>query len=469
MLSMDVIEQWDAYSTVRNTHKPTNYKSYTCVAYYKDGKMTEKYIYTKDIVDFIESSHLKDGCDWYISANTFKIKSPKRSKENLFSYRNFVIDIDFHTKVLSDDDYQTIEEFIIEEFNCSGKPYSPSTVVATGRGFQLWYTIEETSNRLGWMYDIVANRLLENVKNRLSDISDKFLKDTGSTLFIGFEADRCSLNSAGLFHLMNTVNQKNGRKALGVSFGKYNENDYTLTELLNGLPETEKEKREQELKNEKAKEIKLTKKEVDELKDSIGNDFRENRLKFLKYLAKSRKSIIGCRDKLLFLYYNYAKQIYRGNIAKKITELFNQSFAEPLPYKELKKIFGYIDRKIFLKFRNTTFLEFLDCSPKETKLFTAGFTVHHGKQNSERNNNKLAKEERDKKILKMKKEGKNNTCIAYVLGITTKTVQASLKKQNYVDERKAQIEKYKENGMKVAQIIVMMGISKKTYYNILKK
>ena len=85
---------------------------------------------------------------------------------------------------------------------------------------------------------------------------------------------------------------------------------------------------------------------------------------------------------------------------------------------------------------------------------------------------RLAKEERNRRILELHKAGKTHLDIAEILNISRKTVSTVIKaniKQLTSDEKKAKIIEYREKGLKVDEICKILGISKQTYYNILKR
>ena len=82
---------------------------------------------------------------------------------------------------------------------------------------------------------------------------------------------------------------------------------------------------------------------------------------------------------------------------------------------------------------------------------------------------KMSKDERNAKILEMKKAGKTHIEITETLGIGINTITRVLKANSKNIDRKAKIEEYRAKGLKVDEICKLIGISKQTYYNILKK
>ena len=153
-------------------------------------------------------------------------------------------------------------------------------------------------------------------------------------------------------------------------------------------------------------------------------------------------------------------------MAKAYTLKLNREFKIPLERTE--NIFTYIDQKGFLNFKNETFCMFLELNEIERHKYMEQKGSHYTRDKIRR----LAKEERNRRILELYKSGKTHLEIAEILNISRKTVSTVLKaniKQLTSDEKKAKIIEYREKGLKVDEICKILGISKQTYYNILKR
>ena len=153
-------------------------------------------------------------------------------------------------------------------------------------------------------------------------------------------------------------------------------------------------------------------------------------------------------------------------MAKAYTIKLNREFKIPLERTE--NIFTYIDQKGFLNFKNETFCMFLELNEFERHEYMKQKTSNYTRDK----NRRLAKEERNRRILELHKAGKTNLEIAEILNISRTTVSTVIKaniKQLTSDEKKVKIIEYREKGLKVDEICKILGISKQTYYNILKR
>lgn len=434
----------------------TKYDSYTCIAILQNGIMNEKYIYTKDVKGYLSNFVFNNKCDYYISSNTFKIIKPKREKKNIYSLRNIVIDIDCHDPDMNDwDRLQLLSDL---NYYATEAPLKPSMTVLTGRGIQVWFSLQETPGGFLWLYNDIVVRLLDYYKNLIQS----------HTELQGLQVDNCSKNAAGLFRLVGSYNTKSFSK---VEILKNNNILYDLTELCNILPLSDEEKQRNKQKQERAKRQTLTEAEISEVKGQAGSNIHLNRNRFLNYLIKKRPQDIGMRDKYLFLYYNNAVQINK-NTAKNTVISLNNTFSQALPTEEVEKIFNYVDNHGFLKFRNETFLEWLDCDSKEIAVFMKCFRSQHThlKQREENKKmNELNKNDRNKQIVALKKQGKTHKEIAETLKIHKNTVCNVLKSNNFVDDRLAKIKDYQDRGFSITEISKQMGISRQSIYNLLKK
>ena len=150
-------------------------------------------------------------------------------------------------------------------------------------------------------------------------------------------------------------------------------------------------------------------------------------------------------------------------MAQAYTLKLNKEFKIPLERTE--NIFTYIDQKGFLNFKNDTFCMFLELNEFERHEYMKQKTSNYTRDK----NRRLAKEERNRRILQLKKEGKTNIEIAQILNISRNTVSNFLNKNTPKIDRKAKILEYREKSLKVDEICKILEISKSTYHRILKK
>lgn len=413
------------------------YNSVVCIGCHKtgtDGIYTLAYIPTAELDP--DKIKIKKDRDYYITANT--LTKRERKSENLFSLRNIVIDIDCHGSDLTEyERNELLQEFIFRMFRDCEIP-TPNIIHYTGRGVQLWWCLEEMSRELLFLYKATTQRIIDRLKALQEEYPD----------FKALDIDGASKNAIGFFRLFGSYNTKTGTRT---STDIKKAEKYDIHFLLENVEIIEQE---------------APQKQPQAYIDNNYLPLNYKRANFIKWLISHRNAPAGCemRDKILFLFYNAMVQTTTAEQGKKATIQLNQQFKEPLD--RLENIFSYIDEKGFLKFKNETWLEFLGANDYERSAYIMQEKKHNGTRDISR---KMSKDERNAKILEMKKAGKTHTEIAETLGISINTITNFLKTITPKVDRKAKIEEYRAKGLKISEICKLLGISKQTYYNILKK
>ena len=417
----------------------SNYNSVVCIGQHKqgqDGIITYAYIPSSKID--INKINIKTDSDFYITANTLTRKD--RKTENLFSLKNIVVDIDCHNSELDDyDRNELLEDFLFRIKRDLELP--PFNIIHfTGRGLQLWYCLEEIAGVWSFLYKDTVEKIIDTLETLKEEYPD----------FEQLNIDGISKNLVGFFRLFETYNTKTGRRSI-IEIQNYEK--YDLSELNQSIPRVKKFAQNTSLQA------------------SIQNDYialNHKRIDFIKWLIAYRNAPVGAemRDKLLLLFYNSCIRVMSREMAKAYTLKLNREFKIPLERTE--NIFTYIDQKGFLNFKNETFCMFLELNEIERHKYMEQKGSHYTRDKMRR----LAKEERNRRILELHKAGKTHLDIAEILNISRKTVSTVIKaniKQLTSDEKKAKIIEYREKGLKVDEICKILGISKQTYYNILKR
>ena len=428
-----------AHEALKLAFGESNYNSVVCIGQHKqgqDGIITYAYIPSSKID--INKINIKTDSDFYITANTLTRKD--RKTENLFSLKNIVIDIDCHNSELDDyDRNELLEDFLFRIKRDLELP--PFNIIHfTGRGLQLWYCLEEIAGVWSFLYKDTVEKIIDILETLKEEYPD----------FEQLNIDGISKNLVGFFRLFETYNTKTGRRSI-IEIQNYEK--YDLSELNQSIPRVKKFAQNTSLQA------------------SIQNDyiaFNHKRIDFIKWLIAYRNAPVGAemRDKLLLLFYNSCIRVMSREMAKAYTLKLNREFKIPLERTE--NIFTYIDQKGFLNFKNETFCMFLELNEIERHKYMEQKGSHYTRDKMRR----LAKEERNRRILELHKAGKTHLDIAEILNISRKTVSTVIKaniKQLTSDEKKAKIIEYREKGLKVDEICKILGISKQTYYNILKR
>ena len=428
-----------AHEALQLAFGESDYNSVICIGKHKqgqDGIITYAYIPSSKID--INKINIKTDSDFYITANTLTRKD--RKTENLFSLKNIVIDIDCHNSELDDyDRNELLEDFLFRIKRDLELPQF-NIVHFTGRGLQLWYCLEEIAGVWSFLYKDTVEKIIDTLETLKEEYPD----------FEQLNIDGISKNLVGFFRLFETYNTKTGRKSI-VEIQNYVK--YDLSELNQSIPRVKKFAQNTSLQA------------------NIQNDYialNHKRIDFIKWLIAYRNAPIGSetRDKLLLLFYNACVQVMSREMAQAYTLKLNKEFKIPLERTE--NIFTYIDQKGFLNFKNETFCMFLELNEFERHEYMKQKTSNYTRDK----NRRLAKEERNRRILELNKAGKTNLEIAEILNIGRNTVSRFLIqniKRPTSDEKKAKIIEYREKGLKVDEICKLLGISKQTYYNILKR
>ena len=425
-----------AHEALQLAFGESDYNSVICIGKHKqgqDGIITYAYIPSSKID--INKINIKTDSDFYITANTLTRKD--RKTENLFSLKNIVIDIDCHNSELDDyDRNELLEDFLFRIKRDLELPQF-NIVHFTGRGLQLWYCLEEIAGVWSFLYKDTVEKIIDTLETLKEEYPD----------FEQLNIDGISKNLVGFFRLFETYNTKTGRKSI-VEIQNYVK--YDLSELHQSIPRIRKNTQNIALQT------------------NIQHDYialNHKRIDFIKWLIAYRNAPVGSetRDKLLLLFYNACVQVMSREMAQAYTLKLNKEFKIPLERTE--NIFTYIDQKGFLNFKNDTFCMFLELNENERHKYMEQKGSHYTRDKMR----KLAKEERNRRILQLKKEGKTNIEIAQILHIARNTVSTFLNKNTPKIDKKAKIIEYREKGLKVDEICKILGISKQTYYNILKR
>ena len=425
-----------AHEALQLAFGESDYSSVICIGHHKqgqDGIITYAYIPSSKID--INKINIKTDSDFYITANTLTRKD--RKTENLFSLKNIVIDIDCHNSELDDyDRNKLLEDFLFRMKRDLELPQF-NIIHFTGRGLQLWYCLEEIAGVWSFLYKDTVEKIIDTLETLKEEYTE----------FEQLNIDGISKNLVGFFRLFKTYNTKTGRRSV-VEIQNYEK--YDLSELNQSIPRVKKFAQNTSLQA------------------NIQNDyiaFNHKRIDFIKWLIAYRNAPVGAemRDKLLLLFYNSCIRVMSREMAKAYTLKLNREFKIPLERTE--NIFTYIDQKGFLNFKNDTFCIFLELNENERHEYMKQKSSNYTRDK----NRRLAKEERNRRILQLKKEGKTKIEIAQILNISRNTVSNFLNNNTPKIDKKAKILEYREKGLKVDEICKILGISKQTYYNILKR
>lgn len=375
---------------------------------WKDNKMKKKrkaiyqygYAKTNDINKALE--HVLNQSpyrDYYITANGFS-SSKCRDSNHLFTLHNIVIDLDCHIdKLRKDGSYNTkfeaLKYFLNELFNDYDFP-TPNTMVETGRGIQLWWTIDPISYKAKEYYDVVRNYIIKKIKDVLevATVSKCFNLDMSA-----------SKNYVGFFRIPGTYNSNTGRMG---NFEIFHNDRIDVFEMSKKLG-----------------------------KENTTRDKHINRKSIYKNLAKYRENMLcqlievrngemtGFRDKsALILHSAYISEGYTIQEANEAVLSLNGLFSEPMSEKEILSYMSSSTNKGY-KYTNSKIIEELDISVEEQDILNFhsaadGIRIRKKKRN--------AKKSRNYRIIAMFKKGYTQVHIARKVGCSQPTICRVIKK-----------------------------------------
>jgi len=382
------------------------------------------------LCEFLESMHLSSHLDYYITANAFS--GVERRAEALFSLHNFVLDVDLHadgeTGGLSD--FDTTEDALdnllfrlkSDIFDIPDAP-SPTAVIYTGRGMQLWWHIVPMSIKCEVWYREIQQTLLRTIKWVISEYPD----------FAAFKVDGgASQNEIGYFRLPGTMNTVVDKPVL---IKEFTPETYSTHSLIKWA---KKWKRENPLeKATVAPQVSFSGQYTDGdiyiLKNLYTTGFF--RVRQMIQLRLLRDNDVGeeTRNNMCFIVYNALLPALGHDKAWDKLLAFNEGFKQPMSEKELHQTIDTAHKKNGYKYRNETLITFLGVTKEEQDAI--GLYVPSGpftpftkiSPNASRNaSKKTIKEDRDEKIKKMEEKGYSRTQIAKELNLNRDTVTAVL-------------------------------------------
>lgn len=411
--------------------------------------------------------------DTYISMNSFK--SPRKLISNLFGLNALWSDLDYYKTRYKN---KTPSEMIgILSKNKFIKKIPPSMYIFSGKGIYAIWLLDRSAH---------AQKCLPIWNKLMSNIHDELKK---------YGADAKSVEPSHVLRLTGSVNTKTGNiaKIIKDSYYRFNPKRYSLDELAKlMLPELKYTK--EEFKKILAKKRKSKKDKAACKTKSLYNIHSLNyaRMQDLQRLVELREGQCnGYREQIIFLYRYWANCFYKDN-KKALEEAkeLNKMFTEPLNEKEVeeatiraevaseilaKKLEEYCNLekkpsiKTFFKktgcyiYSNKKLIEILDIQQNEMEhLSTIINTKEKNRRNKNyrnewkkargkagrRNENGLTSREQAKfdkiyAILRLQKEGLNQSQIASKLGVTRQAISKlvkEIKENNLTLEKPINIE-----------------------------
>lgn len=389
----------------------TDYKFHFPFAY-NDKTVSERFVgyagamCNKDMEDTSFEEPLPKDVDIYICANGMK-SGYKRTLDNLINIQNLVIDIDSHSSTLSIEDLNN-HILIFEEKLLDRLVLKPNLINRTGRGVQLWFCIEPCHVSLGKICLSVVDMLCNHITEILVELDETELS-----------VDRASsLKLNGLFRLPYSYNTKAKR--------------WSECRLIHGDCPNVNELRKKLLSDgyksdyfvEYSGKKKFNKKKVNSGKYHFTHNINLNdytpclihRKMFLEQVIQARGGKKGSRDLLMFALYSTVIWLFDKEDAQAYCEEWNGTFEEPLKESKLWEIFRDVDRKRY-KFTVTRFLNLINATDEERSWYHKLSVKEERKKARHK-----AKEERNRKVKELRKQGLTIVAISKELHLSRPTI-----------------------------------------------
>ena len=467
------------------------------IGFRRSGEQGIYPLYTGDyktLGEFLATMHVSKSLDYYITANSFN--GVERKAESLFGLHNIVVDVDLHT-----DERLSVKEILefprkkrmsktgsvagngnleydvfqgnplnifcqkfFRDVVAGAGPPSPTAIVYTGRGIQLWWHIIPISIKCVTWYQEIQQTLVMAIDAMLQDYPElaEFQIDGGA-----------SSNKAGYFRLPGTMNTVARRTVL---IKESNQNTYSTHDLIKWAKGWKKDNV-------------LPSATPPEPQTTFAGQYSDGDVYILKNLHTMgffrvrqmiqlrilRDNDVGeeTRNNMCFIVYNALLPAIGHDAAWDKLLSFNSGFKQPMTEVELHHTIDTAHKKNGYRYRNETLITFLGITPAEQQaigLFapSSPFTPYARlAPNASRNaSKKTLKEDRNAKILALSQQGLSNVEVAAQLGINRDTVAAVIgpKASGYA-EAAARFEAGESNG----EIGQALGISVRTLQRYRKK
>lgn len=382
--------------------------------------------------------------DLYVSKNAH-IGIPV-TKDSVLGFINIVIDIDAH---------QIVPEAMEEEteklryFLFSGEIADipmPNTIVYTGRGVQLWYSIHSLAAKLSEPYEKVSRHIASVLSEAISS----------SPALSNFQVDMASsCKTAGLYRMPGTYNSKSDC---------YGSVEFIHDEKLDVLSFCN-----YEMEHEPRQYHRQTNGDYRQLARIRENAIR----KLIRIREQAGEDTTGMRDLYCFVFFNVS---FTGDLdySLKQTMDLNKSFKHPLSESKLMSYLSSSIKKAksgdAYHMTNKKIIDYLNITPEECRLI--GFSEKKKKPVKRPGLTKKISDDIVKIINNLAKLGLNKSQIAKAVEVSVTTVSNYLKKSNiktHKETNQKKMEMATRRGMGMRKFMSHFGVSKSMYYYIKDK
>lgn len=399
-----------------------------------DGEFSQHHYLYDVLVNKLGFEAFELDKNYYFSPNTFF--KPRRSVETVRQISALYVDLDLHGKTKAEVKRITRDLVVFLKTDAVLKNIpAPSIIVFTGRGLQLYWVLDPLPKHGVPLWQMTQ----DSITNAFRAIFKRYNID--------IDVDHVS-DIARVLRLPGTINTKAGEMARVLEF---NDNKFRLDEINeNYFPELSDFKHSPRKPKAPAKLYHLF--NLYSLHLARLNDIIK--------LVEMRKGHIEsdeCRRRLVFLYrYLTCCYLKSPQHALALTLDFNKGFTQPLPERTVIKATESAEKAYFdwlsgdvdiingvpfrkgYNYKNSTLIDWLSITPEEQRemetiigkeeKYRRNDKRRYGKDENGLTAKQRERQERDKRILEMHKQGMTHRQIAKIIGVSAKTITNSLRR-----------------------------------------
>lgn len=418
----------------------------------------------------LKGLRLYDGADFYITAN--QMTGNQHSDGAVFAFQNIVVDVDCHAESWSERSIEAAVSQLVAALRRqigSSDKLAPNTITRTGRGLQLWWTIQPmyagrgSSSSPAFLYYRLRDRIIQEVNETIASLP------LPSSIFGKIDAGASS-NDSGFFRLPGSYNTKSRSWS---SCEILHENRINVSETIGRIQRSGAGLR---------KDGKLYPRTVAQITSSKAWNVREScriltvlgTLRDMRRRAGTESRGNEHRNNYLYCLYSAARPSLDEKLVRGLVETFNEGFLQPMRSAELAATLSWPKKHNKRGLKNAKIIELLEITPEEQdKLhFYAAGSGKNNSREAERQSARERKKLRDEQIVELRSKGHTLEEIAQSCGCTRQTVAAVIERDAKIlskAERETRILWMLSAGYTPTEIADLVGCSLKTVYNVKNK
>lgn len=409
--------------------RETEYESYYIYSYRERRNGEDKFIgyagaCLNSEFDDALAEDFPEGVDVYICPNGTKTPY-RRTKEQLVNIQNLVIDIDAHDEELSTEELNKhINKF--SEQLLSELEIKPNFINYTGRGIHLWYCIEPLHASLDYAALAVSDMICQIISKFIEETDEQILKID----------KKVSMSLCGIIRLPYTYNTSAKMWSYGELIHEEIPHINQLKDKLTEMGYTSEHWKSKKTINQEKYQLKkktfidYAKKQeyIQKRIEDQGKDYTNcinHRLKFLHKLITEGKVFDGRRHQLMLALCATLIRKFNNDETWELLNEYNYMITPPLTQTELSDMYKQVIKKTH-KFKNQTFLNFVNASEEEIAEFCNGKKSKTKKPKQRKINKRQlardAKKEKYQKVLELYNQGMKKIDISKTMKISRTTI-----------------------------------------------